>query len=121
MTRSNRRRDPRLPVSGIYGSFRSPKDLELVDLSRRGVRFETRNKLTVGDHYFFEVSYSDSTVKLEVVIKWCSQKGEVLDAEGKTTPVFEAGAGFVDIHRDAPGGIWEGIEADPHPESLRAI
>ncbi len=119
--KSNRRRDPRLPVSGIFGSLRSPMDLKLLDLSRRGVRFETANKLTVGDGYFLELSYSGSNVNLEVVIKWCSQKDPGPQEDGETEPVFEAGASFVDIHRDVPTGIWEGLEADAQPKGLRPV
>ncbi len=116
----NRRRLSRLPVSGIFGSLRTPMDVELLDLSRRGVRFETANKLTVGEHYFLELSYSGSTVNLEVVVKWCSQKGADQD-ETPEPALFEAGASFVDVHRDAPTGIWEGLEADIPPGRIRPI
>ncbi len=95
-------------------------DIELLDLSRRGVRFETSNKLTVEEHYFLELSYSGSTVNLEVVVKWCSQKGAGRD-ETAMPALFEAGASFVDIHRDAPAGVWEGIEADGPPGRVRAV
>ncbi len=110
MRRRERRRHGRFPVSGIYGSLQTPGDLKLLDLSRSGISFETANLMTVGRNYFIELRYGKAMVNLEVVVKWCAQRGSSRDAEGHEVPVFQAGGGFVDVHRDAPGGIWAALE-----------
>ena len=110
MKRPERRRYGRFPVSGIYGSLRTAGDLMLLDLSRTGISFETANPITVGEHYYLELRYGDASVSLEVVVKWCAQRGGVRDAGGVVMPLYQAGAGFVDVHRDAPGGLWAALE-----------
>ena len=34
------------------------------------------------------------------------------DDEGEEQPVYQAGAGFVDVLRDAPDGLWRALEAE---------
>lgn len=46
-----------------------------------------------------------------MLVKWCALRGEVRDDEGREQPVYQAGAGFVDILRDAPEGLWRALEA----------
>lgn len=113
MNRSERRRYGRFPVSGIHGSLQTPGDLTLLDVSRNGISFETANPITVGNHYFVELRYGDARVNLEVAIKWCAARGSMRDEAGQDVPLFQAGAGFVDVHRDAPGGLWAALEVMP--------
>jgi hypothetical protein len=110
--RSERRRYGRFPVSGILGTLKRTGDLKLLDLSRNGICFETSNPITVGGSYFLELRYGQATVNLEVLVKWCAMRGRVVDDEGNEEPVYQAGAGFVDVHRDAPGGLWRALEAE---------
>ena len=113
MKRSERRRYGRFPVSGIHGSLKRTGDVTLLDLSRNGISFETSNPITVGEHYFLELRYGDARVSLEVRVRWCTLRGTVRDDEGEEQPIYKAGAGFVDILRDAPGGLWQALEAAP--------
>ena len=39
--------------------------------------------------------------------------GTVRDDDDNERPVFQAGAGFVDVMRDAPGGLWRALQAEP--------
>jgi hypothetical protein len=112
MKRSERRRYGRFPVSGIQGSLKRAGDLTLLDLSRTGICFETSHPITVGETYYMELRYRQAKVNLEVLVKWCALRGQVRDAVGNEQPFFHAGAGFVDIHRDAPGGLWQALEVD---------
>ena len=109
--RQERRRYGRFPVSGIHGSLKRAGDLKLLDLSRTGISFETSHPITVGGNYFLELRYGEATVNLEVAVKWCSLRGLVQDDEGVEQPVYQAGAVFVDILRDAPKGLWRALEA----------
>ncbi len=109
MKRRERRRHGRFPVSGIFGSLNAPGDLKLLDLSRTGISFETSNLITVGQSYFLELRYGDAKVNLEVLIRWCAQRGGGSEDE-RGRPLFHAGGGFVDVHRDAPGGLWAALE-----------
>jgi hypothetical protein len=113
MKRPERRRHGRFPVSGIHGSLQTAGDLTLLDLSRTGISFETAHPLTVGKHYFLELRYGDASVSLEVVVKWCSIRGTVRDEEDRETAFYQAGASFVDVHRDAPSGLWAALEVAP--------
>ena len=110
--RPERRRYGRFPVSGIHGSLKRTGDLTLLDLSRTGISFETSNPITVGENYFLELRYGDAKVSLEVLVKWCALRGKVRDDDGEQRPVYQAGAGFVDVLRDAPGGLWQALEAE---------
>ncbi len=110
MKRTERRRHGRFPVSGIHGSLRTAGDLTLLDISRTGISFETVNPITVGQNYFLELRYGDARVSLEVLVKWCAQRGTLRDDDGAEAPLYQAGAGFVDVHRDAPGGLWAALE-----------
>ncbi len=67
----------------------------------------------MGENYFLELRYGDASVSLEVLVKWCALRGKVRDDEGAEQPVYQAGAGFVDVLRDAPGGLWQALEAEP--------
>lgn len=109
--RKSRRRDPRLPVCRIYGSMLRPLDVRLLDLSRRGVGFETAHRLTVGERYFLEVTHAGRTVNLELRIKWCSQRRESEDPEAKAQSVVAGGA-FLEVWRDADDGFWSSVQAD---------
>ena len=111
--RDERRRHGRFPVSGIHGSLQTAGDLTLLDLSRIGISFETSNPITVGENYFLELRYGRASVSLEVLVKWCVLRDRVRDDEGNEQPVYQAGAGFVDVLRDAPGGLWRALEAEP--------
>ena len=88
-------------------------DLTLLDLSRTGISFETSIPITVGKSYFLELRYGQAKVHLEVLVKWCALRGKELDDEGSEHSVYQAGAGFVDVLRDAPGGLWRALEAEP--------
>ena len=110
MKRSERRRYGRFPVSGIQGNLKRTGDVTLLDLSRTGISFETSHPITVGESYFLELRYREASVNLEVLVKWCALRGRVRDDDGTERPVFQAGAGFVDILRDAPGGLWRALE-----------
>jgi len=112
MKRHERRRYGRFPVSGIHGSLKRTGDLTLLDLSRKGISFETSNAITVGGNYFLELRYRQASVNLEVLVKWCALRGRVRDDEGNEQPVYQAGAAFVDVLRDAPGGLWRALEVD---------
>ena len=112
MKRSERRRHGRFLVSGIHGSLQTVGDLTLLDLSRTGISFETSNPITVGKNYFLELRYGEASVSLEVLVKWCAMRGGMSDEEGHERPLFQVGAGFVDVHRDAPGGLWRALEAE---------
>ena len=112
MKKSERRRYGRFPVSGIHGSLKRTGDVTLLDLSRTGIAFETVNPITVGEHYFLELRYGQARVSLEVRVRWCSVRGTVRDDDGQEQSVYQAGGGFVDVHRDAPGGLWRALEAD---------
>ena len=112
MKRSERRRYGRFPVMGIHGSLKRTGDLTLLDLSRTGISFETSHPITVGDHYFLELRYGEARVSLEVLVKWCALRGRIRDDDGVEQPVYQAGAGFVDVLRDAPGGLWRALEAE---------
>lgn len=111
--RNERRRYGRFPVSGIRGSLNRMDDLTLLDLSRTGISFETTNPITVGESYYLELRYGKASVNLEVLVKWCALRGMVRDDDGVEYPVYQAGAGFVDVLRDAPGGLWRALEAEP--------
>lgn len=99
-------------MSGIHGSLKRSGDLTLLDLSRTGISFETSNPITVGQHYYLELRYGEAKVSLEVLVKWCALRGRLRDDDGDEQPIYQAGAGFVDVHRDAPGGIWEALRAE---------
>ncbi len=92
-------------------------DLTLLDLSRTGISFETSNPITVGKNYFLELRYGEAVVNLEVLVKWCVPRSRVSDGESSEQPVYQpvyqAGARFVDILRDAPGGLWRALEVEP--------
>ncbi len=45
-------------------------------------------------------------------MKWCALRAAVSDEDGAEQPVYHAGASYVDVLRDAPGGIWRALEAD---------
>jgi hypothetical protein len=111
MNRSERRRYGRFPVSGIHGSLQTAGDLTLLDLSRTGISFETTNSITVGEHYFIELRYGDASVNLEVLVKWCALRALPGEDGESELPLYHAGGGFVDVHRDAPGGLWRALEA----------
>jgi hypothetical protein len=111
--RNERRRWGRFPVSGIRGSLKTTGDVTLLDLSRTGISFETSNPITVGGSYFLELRYGQAQVNLEVLVKWCAMRGTVRDDDGEDHAIYQAGAGFVDILRDAPGGLWRALEAEP--------
>ena len=111
--RNERRRFGRFPVSSIRGSLKRVGDLTLLDLSRTGISFETSNPITVGANYYLELRYGEAKVNLEVLVKWCALRGKVRDQEGNEQPVYQAGAGFVDVLRDAPGGLWRALETEP--------
>ncbi len=87
-------------------------DLTLLDLSRTGISFETSNPITVGESYYLELRYGGASVSLEVLVKWCALRGKVRDDDGNEQPLYQAGAGFVDVLRDAPGGLWRALEAE---------
>ena len=112
MKRHERRRYGRFPVSGIRGSLNRMGDLRLLDLSRTGISFEISDPITVGSSYFIELRYGQATVNLEVLVKWCALRGSLRDDDGHEQPVYQAGAGFVDVLRDAPGGLWRALEAE---------
>ena len=112
MKRPERRRYGRFPVSGIRGSLKRTGDLMLLDLSRTGISFETSHPITVGESYYLELRYGEAVVNLEVKIKWCALRGKARDDAGEEQPVYQAGAGFVDVLRDAPGGLWRALEAE---------
>ena len=86
--------------------------MKLLDLSRTGISFETSNAITVGESYYLELRYGEATVSLEILVKWCALRGKVRDDEGNEQPVYQAGAGFVDVLRDAPGGLWRALEVE---------
>ena len=112
MKRNERRRYGRFPVSGIQGTLRRTGDMTLLDLSRTGISFETSYPITVGESYYMELRYRQARVNLEVLVKWCALRGKALDDDGNEQPLYQAGAGFVDILRDAPDGVWRALEVD---------
>ncbi len=86
--------------------------MTLLDLSRTGISFETANAITVGGNYYLELRYGEATVSLEILVKWCALRGKVRDDDDNEQPVYQAGAGFVDVLRDAPGGLWRALEVE---------
>lgn len=88
-----------------------PMDVRLLDLSRRGVGFETAHRLTVGERYFLEVTYAGRTANLELQLKWCSEKPPAEGPEAET-PLFVAGGAFLEVWRDSDEGFWSGVRAD---------
>jgi hypothetical protein len=110
--RPERRRYGRFPVARIHGSLKRAGDLTLLDLSRTGISFETSNAISVGESYFLELRYRQAAVNLEVMVKWCALGGTVFDDEGDEQPLYHAGGVFVDVLRDAPGGLWRALEAE---------
>ena len=100
---SNDRREVRFPVEGVQGSLKTPGDVRAINLSRRGVAFETSHKLTVGETYFLELRYRSHVVSVEIDLRWCSRRSPPTADE---PAVYRAGGPFVDIVRDAPNGLW---------------
>ena len=66
----------------------------------------------MGENYFLELRYGQAKVSLEVLVRWCALRGRCATAQGNEQPVYQAGAGFVDVLRDAPGGLWRALEAE---------
>jgi len=100
---STERCEVRFPVEGVQGSLKTPGDVRAINLSRRGVAFETTHKLTVGDTYFLELRYRGQVVNVEIDLRWCSRSSPPTEDQ---PAVYRAGGPFVDVVRDVPDGLW---------------
>ena len=109
----DQRRDIRFPIGGFTGTLKTPGDVKIRDLSRRGIGFETNQTLTPGESCFLEVRFQEQAASLEVQVRWCAN--EATDRqEPDTGPVRAiAGGRVVDLYKDASGGIWDLIEPEP--------
>jgi hypothetical protein len=106
-----RRREKRFPVAGIRGTLRTPQDVRVVNLSRRGISFETEQDVVPGDDYGLELRYRGRVVNLVANVRWCALRGPEAPDD---SPVYRAGGPFLDVEA-GEGGLWESLVPDLGP------
>jgi hypothetical protein len=106
MDRTDQRRAPRRAITDIRGTLDQPGDLRILDLSLHGVGLEAPRELAVGTSCFVELRHRGFVASLELEIRWVSAL-RVQRLRASLAPVFRAGAAILDLHRDAPGGVWD--------------
>lgn len=107
-----RRRDPRYPVEGIFGTLMPYGSVSLLNLSRRGVAFGVDDRLSVGETYLLELQHRGRSATLQVRVTWLAPRKRRWGRTGLTSARFVVGGSVVDIYRDIPGSIWDAIQPD---------
>ena len=104
----DRRRVERRSIPGIEATLRAPGDVKVVDVSLYGMSIEAVGELDVGRTVCLEVRHGKHRANVEVAVRWRSVF-RVERARHALLPVCRAGVEFVDVHRDASGGIWDWV------------
>jgi hypothetical protein len=108
-----RRRENRFPVAGILGTLRSPHDLRVINLSRRGIAFETEQDIVPGSDYGIELRYRGRVVNVVTSLRWCAFRPSETPDEAA---VYRAGGSFLDVEAEV-GSLWQGLVPDPGAEA----
>jgi len=102
-----RRKELRFPVRGIEGTLKGPGDVQVINVSRRGIAFEATAELETGNDYYLELRYRGQTVNVATNLRWAaclpSDEGELH---------FRGGGPFVET-AGTERGVWRTLLADP--------
>jgi len=111
-TAAERRRHHRAHIPTLSGTYRSPGDVQVLDVSLAGVAFEATGALSPGDHCFLELHHASGHANVEVEVRWASvQRVELL--RGSVVPTIRAGGAFLDVQSDGNGGLLDWLVVDP--------
>ena len=91
-----KRRAARTPaMAGSRGQLHSTVEVDLVDLSPDGLRFELATSLRPGAVYDLTADLSGNRLAVQVRITRCSAGGYRVDGRGERLLLFKAGALFL--------------------------
>jgi hypothetical protein len=99
------RRFERIPIESLEGRLHTPRDLEVRDLSRTGMAFDTDEPLEEGKDYFVELIHRGQVVKLAVNVRWVRRE----EGSGGEPPRYHVGVEFVDVVERPATGIWDWV------------
>lgn len=107
-----KRRHPRFPIGGFNGTLKTPGDVTVLNLSRRGIAFETPHRITPGERYYLELRFQEQAANMEVLIKWCSVREPEPGEDDDADFISWAGGSVLDVFRESEGGIWDLVEPE---------
>lgn len=100
-----RRKELRFPVRGVEGTLKGPGDVQVINVSRRGISFESSAELATGHDYYLELRYRGQKANVAANLRWTaclpSDHGEL---------VFRGGGPFVETLTDQ--GVWQTLLAE---------
>jgi hypothetical protein len=99
----------RYAVEDAFARLASPMDVNILNLSRRGLALDTRQTLLVGERLVLDVVQRGRSVSLEVLVRWCLPVGSYSTPAGRSVALFRAGGSFVDVAASRGGGIWDSL------------
>jgi len=102
-----RRKEIRFPVHGIEATLKGPGDVQVINVSRRGIAFEAAAELETGNDYYLELRYRGQKAHVAANLRWAaclpSDEGELH---------FRGGGPFVEA-LGTDQGVWRTLFADP--------
>lgn len=102
-----RRKELRFPVRGVEATLEGPGDVQVINVSRRGIAFEAAAELETGNDYYLELRYRGQKANVATKLRWAAclpgDEGQLL---------FRGGGPFVEAVGTVQG-VWRTLFVEP--------
>ncbi|MEW6587040.1 MAG: PilZ domain-containing protein, partial [Nitrospirota bacterium] len=95
----------------IRSALIEENDLEIVDISPKGIGIRAKRRLNIGETYTLKIRSRDTVLNLKGVVMWSKISGTRRSPGKDSVPIYTAGLEFVDVSADKRDELVNFIES----------